>query len=41
MKVQIVDDANDASAHNVQDDGESYTEVLIQLSAEDEMEIEG
>ena len=35
--VRIVDDANDTSAHDVQDEGESYDEVLNRLSAEDEM----
>ena len=29
-------DANDMSVHSVQDDGEGYNKVLIQLSAEDE-----
>ena len=38
---QIVMDANNRSAHSVQDDGKGYNEVLIQLSAEDEMRIEG
>jgi hypothetical protein len=32
-----VDDANDTSAHDVQDEGEGYDEVLNRLSAEDEM----
>ena len=32
---------NSTSAQGVQDDGEDYNEVLIQLSAEDEMRIEG
>ena len=27
MKVQIVDDVNDTSAHDVQDNGEDYNEV--------------
>ena len=31
----IVVDANDMSAHSVQDNGEGYNKVLIQLSAED------
>jgi len=35
--VRIVDDANDTSAHDVQDEGEGYDEVLNRLSAEDEM----
>ena len=38
---QIVIDANSSSAHGVQDDGEGYNEVLIQLSAEDKMRIRG
>ena len=37
----IVIDVNSMSAQGVQDDGEGYSEVLIQLSAEDEMWIEG
>ena len=37
----IVIDANSTSAQGVQDDGEGYNEVLIWLSAEDEMWIEG
>ena len=41
MMLQVVVDANDTSAHGVQDDGEGYNEVLIRLSAEDEMRIEG
>jgi hypothetical protein len=32
-----VDDANDTIAHDVQDEGEGYDEVLNRLSAEDEM----
>ena len=39
--LQIVMDANSTSAHSVQDDGKGYNEVLIWLSAEDEMRIEG
>jgi hypothetical protein len=35
--VRIVDDANDMSAHDVQDEGEGYDGVLNRLSAEDEM----
>ena len=34
---QVVVDANNTSAHGVQDDGKGYNEVLIQLSAKDEM----
>ena len=34
-------DANSMSAHGVQDDGEGYNEVLIWLSAEDEIRIKG
>ena len=34
-------DVNNMSAHSVQDDGKGYNEVLIWLSAEDEMWIEG
>ena len=37
MKFQIAVDANDTSAHSVQDDCKSYNKVLIQLSAESEM----
>ena len=33
--VWVVGDANNVSAHGVQDDGEGYNEALIQLSAED------
>ena len=32
---------NDMSAHVVQDNGEGYNKVLIQLSAEDKMQIAG
>ena len=35
------DNAKFTSAHDVQDDGESYDEVLNRLSAENEMRIEG
>ena len=38
---QIVMDVNSTSAQGVQDDGEGYNEVLIRLSAEDKMRIEG
>ena len=38
---QVVVDVNDMSAHCVQDDGKGYNKVLIQLSAEDKMWIEG
>ena len=38
---QIVMDANNTSAHSVQEDCKGYNEVLIQLSAEDGMQIEG
>ena len=38
---QIVIDANSTSAQGVQDDGEGYNKVLIWLSAEDKMQIEG
>ena len=41
MMFRIVMDANNTSAHSVQDDGEGYNEVLIRLSAEDKMRIEG
>ena len=41
MMLWIVMDANSTSAHSVQDDGKGYNEVLIRLSAEDEMRIEG
>jgi len=37
----MVCNMNVMSAHSVQDDGESYNEVLNQLSARDEMQIEG
>ena len=37
----MADDAKVTSAHDVQDDGESYDEVLNRLSAENEMRIEG
>ena len=33
--LQIVVDANNTSAHGVQDDGKGYNKVLIWLSAED------
>jgi hypothetical protein len=39
--VWMMDDADGTSAHNVQDEGESCKGVLNQLSAEDEMRIEG
>ena len=39
--LQVIVDANDTSAHGVQDDGKGYNEVLIWLSAEDELWIEG
>ena len=32
---------NDTSAHDVQDNGEAYNKVLIQLSAEDKMQSQG
>jgi hypothetical protein len=32
--VQMVDNANDTSAHDMQDEGEGYDEVLNRLSAE-------
>ena len=38
---QIVVDANKMSAHGVQDNGEGYNEVLICLSANNKMRIEG
>ena len=38
---QVVVDANNMSAHAVQDDGKGYHKVLIWLSAEDKMWIEG
>ena len=41
MMFRIVKDANSMSAQGVQDDGEGYNEVLMPLSAEDEMRIEG
>ena len=34
-------DVNDTSAHDVQDNGEGYNKVLIQLSAEDKLQIAG
>ena len=37
MMFQIVMDVNNTSVHGVQDDGEGYNEVLIQLPAEDKM----
>ena len=36
-----VNDVNDTSAHDVQDNGEGYNKVLIQLSAEDKLQISG
>ena len=36
-----VNDVNSTSAHDVQDNGEGYNKVLIQLSAEDKMKIPG
>ena len=39
--LRIVMEVNSTSAHSVKDDGEGYNEELIQLSAEDEMRIEG
>ena len=41
MMFQIVMDANSTSARGVQDDGKGYNEVLIWLSAEDELRIKG
>ena len=41
MMFQIVMDVNSTSSQGVQDDGEGYNEVLIWLSAKDEMQIEG
>ena len=41
MMFQIVMDANSTSEQGVQDDGKGYNEVLIRLSAEDEMRIKG
>ena len=41
MRFQIIVDTNNTSAHGAQDDGEGYNKVLIWLSAEDEMQIEG
>ena len=41
MMFQIVMDANNTSAHSVQDDCKGYKEVLIWLSADNEMQIEG
>ena len=38
---RIVMDANSTSAQGVQDDGEGYNKVLLQLLAEDEMRIKG
>ena len=38
---RIVMDANSTSAQGVQDDGKGYNEVLIRLSAEDKIQIEG
>ena len=37
MRFWVVVDANNMSAHNVQDNGEGSNEVLIQLSAKDKM----
>ena len=37
----IVMDVNSTSAQGVQDKGEGYNKVLIWLSAEDKMQIEG
>ena len=34
-------DVNDTSAHDVQHNGEGYNKVLIQLSAENKMQISG
>ena len=39
--LRIVMDVNNMSAHGVQDNGKGYNKVLIRLSAEDEMRIEG
>jgi len=39
--IWLVCNANVMSAHGVLDDGEGYNEMLNQLSAEDEMRIEG
>ena len=36
-----VNDVNYTSAHDVQDNGEVYNKVLIQLSAEDKLKIAG
>ena len=40
-RVQIVDNVNDMSAHDAQDHGKGYNEVLIQLSAEDKIKSRG
>jgi len=39
--IQMMSSANVMSAHGMQDDGKSYSEMLKQLSAENEMRIEG
>ena len=36
-----MNNVNNISAHDVQDNGEGYNKVLIQLSAEDKMQIAG
>ena len=36
-RFQVVVNVNNTSAHSVQDNGEGYNKVLIQLLAEDEM----
>ena len=36
-----VNDVNNTSAHDIQDNGEGYNKVLIQLSAEGKMQIAG
>ena len=41
MMFQIVMDVNSTSAQGVQDNSEGYNEVLMGLSAEDEIQIEG
>ena len=41
MMLWIVMDANNMGAHGVQDNGKGYNKVLIRLSAEDKMRIEG
>ena len=41
QNVWMVVDVNGMRVHGVQDNGEGYNKVLRQLSAKDEMQIEG